>query len=165
MQPLILFLVILFVLVDGINSQTVLKAVSPESEGLSSGRLNRLDVNIEQWIKEDQLNGAAAIILRNGKIVYHKAFGFANKQRNVPMKVDNIFRIASMTKPVISVAAMMLYEEGKFLLSDPLSKFIPEFKNPVVLDKYNAADTTFTTVPAKREITIREIGRASCREK
>jgi CubicO group peptidase (beta-lactamase class C family) len=62
-----------------------------------------------------------------------------------------------MTKPIISVAAMMLYEEGKFLLTDPVSKFIPEFKNPVVLDKYNAADTTYTTVPAKREITMRDI--------
>jgi CubicO group peptidase (beta-lactamase class C family) len=73
------------------------------------------------------------------------------------MKVDNIFRIASMTKPIISAAAMMLYEEGKFLLTDPISKFIPEFKNPVVLDKYNAADTSYTTVPAKREITMRDI--------
>ena len=73
------------------------------------------------------------------------------------MKNDNIFRIASMTKPIISVAAMMLFEDGKFLLTDPISKFIPEFKNPVVLDKYNAADTTYTTVPAKREITMRDI--------
>jgi len=62
-----------------------------------------------------------------------------------------------MTKPIISVAAMMLFEEGKFLLTDPVSKFIPEFKNAVVLDKYNTADTTYTTVPAKREITMRDI--------
>jgi CubicO group peptidase (beta-lactamase class C family) len=138
-------------------SQTALQQSIPESQGLSSERLKQIDANINQWIKEDQLNGATMIILRNGKIVYHKAFGFANKQQNIPMKTDNIFRIASMTKPVISVAAMMLYEEGKFLLTDLLSKYIPEFKNPVVLDKYNAADTTYTTVPAKREITIRDI--------
>jgi CubicO group peptidase (beta-lactamase class C family) len=136
-------------------SQTSL--VKPESEGLSSERLKQIDANIDQWIKDDQLNGATIIILRNGKIVYQKAFGFANKQQNIPMKNDNIFRIASMTKPIISVAAMMLYEEGKFLLTDPISKFIPEFKNPVVLDKYNATDTTYTTVPAKREITMRDI--------
>ena len=136
-------------------SQTSL--VKPESEGLSSERLKQVDANINQWIKDEQLNGATMIILRNGKIVYQKAFGFANKQQNISMKNDNIFRIASMTKPIISVAAMMLYEEGKFLLTDPISKFIPEFKNPVVLDKYNSADTTYTTVPAKREITMRDI--------
>jgi len=136
-------------------SQIVLQSVNPETQGISSERLKQLDANINQWIKEGQLNGATAIILRNGKIVYHKAFGFASE--NVPMKTGNIFRIASMTKPIISVAAMMLYEEGKFLLTDPISKFIPEFKNPVVLDKYNAADTTYITVPAKREITMRDI--------
>src|SRR5438045_1427419 len=134
-------------------SQTSL--VKPETEGLSSERLKRIDTNIDQWIKEGQLNGATFIILRNGKVVYHKAFGFASE--NVPMRTDNIFRIASMTKPIISVAAMMLYEDGKFLLTDSISKFIPEFKKPVVLDKYNAADTTYTTVPAKREITMRDI--------
>jgi CubicO group peptidase (beta-lactamase class C family) len=137
--------------------QTKLQAVTPESQNISTERLNRIDIQIDQWIKEEQLNGATAIILRNGKIVYYKAFGFANKQQNIPMKNDNIFRIASMTKPIISVAAMMLYEEGKFLLTDPISKFIPEFKNPAVLDKYNAADTTYTTLPAKREITMRDV--------
>ena len=138
-------------------SQTKLQTANPESEGISSERLKLIDANIDQWIKEEQLNGATAIILRNGKIVYYKSFGFANKQQNIPMKNDNIFRIASMTKPIISVAAMILYEEGKFLLTDPVSKFIPEFKNAVVLDKYNASDTTYTTVPAKREITMRDI--------
>jgi len=143
--------------VFSISQTALLRSVDPETEGISSERLKHIDANIEQWINEEQLNGATAIILRNGKIVYYKSFGFANKQQNIPMKKDNIFRIASMTKPIISVAAMMLYEEGKFLLTDPISKFIPEFKNPLVLDKYNAADTTYTTVPAKREITMRDI--------
>ena len=156
MKLFISVMVILFPFLHSI-SQAVLPTVNPETQGFSSERLKQLDANINQWIKEDQLNGATAIILRNGKIVYHKSFGFANKQQNVPMKNDNIFRIASMTKPIISVAAMMLYEEGRFLLTDPISKFIPEFKDPVVLDKYNATDTTYTTVPAKREITMRDI--------
>ena len=156
MKLFISVMVILFPFLDSI-SQAVLPTVNPETQGFSSERLKQLDANINQWIKEDQLNGATAIILRNGKIVYHKSFGFANKQQNVPMKNDNIFRIASMTKPIISVAAMMLYEEGRFLLTDPISKFIPEFKDLVVLDKYNATDTTYTTVPAKREITMRDI--------
>ena len=156
MKLFISVMVILFPFLDSI-SQAVLPTVNPETQGFSSERLKQLDANINQWIKEDQLNGATAIILRNGKIVYRKSFGFANKQQNVPMKNDNIFRIASMTKPIISVAAMMLYEEGRFLLTDPISKFIPEFKDLVVLDKYNATDTTYTTVPAKREITMRDI--------
>ena len=156
MKKAILSIVFLFALAGALFSQT-LQSVSPETEGLSSERLKQIDANIEQWMKEEQLNGATAIILRNGKIVYHKSFGFANKQQNIPMKNDHIFRIASMTKPIISVAAMILYEEGKFLLTDPISKFIPEFKNPDVLDKYNAADTSYTTVSAKREITIRDI--------
>jgi len=138
-------------------SQSILQSVSPETEGMSAERLKLIDANINQWIKEEQLNGATAIILRNGKIVYQKAFGSANKEQSIPMKNDNIFRIASMTKPIISVAAMMLYEDGKFLLTDPVPKFIPEFKDPVVLDKYNAADTSYTTVPAKREITMRDV--------
>jgi len=155
MKAVILSVVFLLSFFINSFSQIVLQSVNPETQGISSGRLKQLDANINQWIKEGQLNGATAIILRNGKIVYHKAFGFASE--NVPMKTNNIFRIASMTKPIISVAAMILYEEGKFLLTDPISKFIPEFKNPVVLDKYNAADTTYTTVPAKREITMRDI--------
>ena len=156
MKVFISLMTILFIVCNTSFSQA-LQPVSPETEGLSSERLKKIDENIEQWIREGQLNGATAIILRNGKIVYHKSFGFANKEQNIPLKNDHIFRIASMTKPIVSVAAMMLYEEGKFLLTDPISKFIPEFKNPVVLDKYNAADTTYTTVPAKREITMRDV--------
>lgn len=157
MKHLILSVVLLLTFFVTSFSQNVLQTVSPETEGISSERLKQIDANIEQWIKEEQLNGATAIILRNGKIVYHKSFGFANKEQHIRMKNDNIFRIASMTKPIISVAAMMLYEEGKFLLTDPVSKFIPEFKSPVVLDKYDPTDTTYTTAPAKREITIRDI--------
>jgi CubicO group peptidase (beta-lactamase class C family) len=157
MKPVILSVVFLFSFIINSFSQIVLRSANPETEGLSFERLKQIDANINQWIKEEQLNGATVIILRNGKIVYYKSFGFANKQQNIPMKKDNIFRIASMTKPIISVAAMMLFEDGKFLLTDPISKFIPEFKNPVVLDKYNAADTNYTTVPAKREITMRDI--------
>jgi len=156
MKIIISFMLLCFFFSFNSFSQT-LQSVSPETQGISSERLKQIDANIHQWIKEDQLNGATAIILRNGKIVYHRSFGLADKEKNIPMRNDHIYRIASMTKPIISVAAMMLYEEGKFLLTDPISKFIPEFKNPVVLDKYNVSDTTYTTLPAKREITIRDV--------
>ena len=153
LTSLLLFTSVLFL--QKAIGQIKLQSVTPESQNISTERLNRIDTQIDQWIKEEQLNGATAIILRNGKIVYHKALGFAGE--NAPMKTGNIFRIASMTKPIISIAAMMLFEDGKFLLTDPISKFIPEFKDPVVLDKYNAADTTYTTVPTKREITMGDI--------
>ncbi|MDQ3278248.1 MAG: beta-lactamase family protein, partial [Bacteroidota bacterium] len=98
-----------------------------------------------------------ALIVRNGKIVYHKAFGFDDPEKKDPIRTDDIYRIASQTKAITSVAAMMLYEEGKFLLDDPLSRYIPEFANPIVLDKFNATDSSYTTVPAKSEITIRQL--------
>ena len=155
MKSFISFTILFFVYT--VSFSQTLQQATPESQGLSSERLKQVDANIDQWIKEDQLNGATMLILKNGKIVYNKAFGFANKEQNISMRTDHIFRIASMTKTIISVGAMMLYEEGKFLLTDPISKYIPEFKNPVVIDKYNEADTTYTTIPAKREITIRDI--------
>ena len=95
MKPVILSIVFLFSFFINSFSQIVLQSIKPETEGISSERLKQLDTNIDQWIKEGQLNGATAIILRNGKIVYHKAFGFAGE--NVAMKTGNIFRIASMT--------------------------------------------------------------------
>jgi CubicO group peptidase (beta-lactamase class C family) len=128
-----------------------------QTSGSSAERLKRIDNFIQQYIKDGQMNGAVALVLHNGKIMYHKSFGYASKEKNELMKNDHIFRIASMTKPIVSVAAMILFEEGKFLLDDPVSKFIPEFKNPTVFDKYNAADTTYTTTPAKREITVRHL--------
>jgi CubicO group peptidase (beta-lactamase class C family) len=101
--------------------------------------------------------GAVAIICRNGKIVYHKSFGKADVPGNRAMKNDDIFRIASMSKAVTATAIMMLWEEGFFQLDDPISKYIPEFANPVVLDRFSLADSSFTGKPAGKEITIRQL--------
>ena len=97
------------------------------------------------------------MIARNGKIVYYRSYGWDDRENKKPLKRNAIFRIASQTKAITSVAVMMLYEEGKFLLDDPVSKYIHSFKNPRVLDKFNPADTTYTTVPASREVTIRDL--------
>ncbi|MFZ9660807.1 MAG: serine hydrolase domain-containing protein [Chitinophagaceae bacterium] len=134
-----------------------LTIAAPESAGYSSERLNRIDANVQQWINENKMNGAVAFIARDGKIVYNKAFGVANLNTKEPMSTEHIFRIASQTKAITSLAIMMLYEEGKLMLNDPVSKFIPEFKNPKVIEKFNLADTTWTSVPAKREITIKDL--------
>src|SRR5437773_2406523 len=90
-------------------------------------------------------------------IVYYKGLDYDHIDKKTPIKKDAICRIASQTKAITSVAVMMLYEEGKLLLCDPISKYIPEFKNPKVMNKFNAADTSYTTVAAKREITIRDL--------
>jgi CubicO group peptidase (beta-lactamase class C family) len=134
-----------------------LQPANPESVGFSSERLKRIDDNINEWLKDGRLNGCGALIIRNGKIIYNKAFGYDDLEKTKPIRTDNIFRIASQTKAITSTAIMMLYEEGKFLLDDPISRYIPEFTKPQVLDKFNAADTTYTTVPAKSEITIRQL--------
>jgi CubicO group peptidase (beta-lactamase class C family) len=134
-----------------------LPTADPESVGISAERLSRLDQFVQRYINEGRLNGTTGIILKDGKIVYHKAFGQSDMDTKVAMQKDQIFRIASMTKPIVSVAVMMLWEEGKFALEDPISKFIPAFKNTRVLDRYNSKDTSFTTLPAKREITIRHL--------
>ena len=128
-----------------------LDKAAPDSVGLSAARLARVDAALKPYIDNKQLAGAVVAIARKNKTVYMKSFGAADIDSNKAMTNNAIFRIASMTKPVTSVAVMMLYEEGKFLLDDPIAKFIPEFKEPKVL----IADGN--TVPAKREITIRDL--------
>ena len=102
-----------------------LQPATPETVGISSERLKRLDKNFSEWLSDGRLNGAVALVARNGKIVYHKAFGYDDLGKTRPMKTDMIFRIASQTKAITSVAVMILYEEGKFLLDDDVSMYIP----------------------------------------
>jgi CubicO group peptidase (beta-lactamase class C family) len=135
----------------------VLTPAKPESVGLSSERLNRVDHVIQEYINQQWIPGAVVLIARNGKIVHHKAFGSYTADKKTILKKDAIFRIASQTKAITSVAVMMLYEEGKFLLDDRISKYIPEFAKPTVLKTFNEADSSYTTEPAKNEITIRHL--------
>jgi CubicO group peptidase (beta-lactamase class C family) len=153
----ITFLTLLFCFTFQVSFSQTLKEVIPESAGMSSERLQRLDKVLQEYVDKKWIAGGSAIIARDGKIVYYKATGYNDVENKTKLKRDDIFRIASQTKAITSVAVMMLYEEGKFLLKDPVSKYIPEFKNQQVLDKFNAADTTYTTVPSKREITIHDL--------
>jgi CubicO group peptidase (beta-lactamase class C family) len=150
---------ILFILISAYScaQTTELKEASPLSVRVSEERLTRIDKMIQQNIDSGWIAGAVGFIARDGNIVYDKSFGLNDVEKKTLMRRDDIFRIASQTKAITSVAVMMLFEEGKFLLDDPISKYIPEFANPVVLDKFNEKDTTFTTVKAKREITIRDL--------
>jgi CubicO group peptidase (beta-lactamase class C family) len=137
--------------------QTGLKPASPESVNVSSDRLARIDKMIQQGIDSGWIAGAVGFIARDSKIIYDKSFGVSDISSKMPLKTDDIFRIASQTKAITSVAVMTLFEEGKFLLDDPISKFIPEFANPTIIEKFNGNDTTYTTTPGRREITIRDL--------
>lgn len=134
-----------------------LDKIVPEKVGLSSQRLNRIEEMINTSIINNEIPGAVVLVARDGKIAYHKAFGYSDVENKKKMKKDDIFRIASQTKAITATAVMMLWEEGKFQLDDPISKYIPEFANAQILDTFNEADSSFTTVPAKRQITIRQL--------
>ncbi|SDD62317.1 CubicO group peptidase, beta-lactamase class C family [Pricia antarctica] len=130
---------------------------SPENVGMSPERLSKIDAMLKKAIAEDQVPGAVALIARNGKIIFYNAYGMADNMVKKEMKKDAIFRIASQTKAITSTAVMMLWEEGKFQLDDPISKYIPEFGKAQILDTFNEADSTYTANPAKDQITIRDL--------
>ncbi|MSQ58198.1 MAG: class A beta-lactamase-related serine hydrolase [Betaproteobacteria bacterium] len=137
-----------------------LPEATPESTGMSSERLQRLTQVMQKAIDKDDLPGVVVMLARNGKLVYSKGFGMQDKARAVPMRTDSIFRAYSMTKPVVSVAAMILVEEGKLTLQEPISKYLPEFKEMKVGVETTDPATgkmTFSTVPAKRPITVQDL--------
>ncbi|GLR18385.1 serine hydrolase domain-containing protein [Portibacter lacus] len=152
MTRYIYFLLLLFPI--SLTSQSASKA--SKTEGFSTERLERITNMLTSEIENQHIPGAVALISRNGKIVYLESFGNADAEGK-PLKKDAIFRIASQTKAITSTAVMMLWEEAKFKLDDPISKYIPEFKNPKVLKSFHYNDTTYTSTPAKREITIRDL--------
>jgi CubicO group peptidase (beta-lactamase class C family) len=135
-------------------------AAAPEEVGLSAERLERITTAIQKTVDDKRIAGGVALVARRGQVVYLKAVGMADRDAKKPMHPDSIFRICSMTKPITSVAVMMLYEEGHFLLNQPVSDFIPEFKNLKVLDPPFPQDKTSppgALVDAKRPITIRHL--------
>lgn len=137
-----------------------LSVVEPEEVGLSSDRLEHLTRVVQQNVEEDRLAGSVVLLAREGNVAYLKAAGMQDREAGLPMKENTIFRMASMTKPITSVAVMMLYEEGRFRLSDPVSKYIPAFEDVRVLaDSANGAASSEepATVPAERPITIRHL--------
>ncbi|HYM75332.1 MAG TPA: serine hydrolase domain-containing protein [Candidatus Dormibacteraeota bacterium] len=132
-----------------------LPAGKPESVGLSAERLDRIASAVQRDIDNKRIAGAVTLVVRHGKVAWFKAQGMSDREAAKPMPTDAMFRICSMTKPITSLAVMMLYEEGKFLLDDPVSKYLPEFKNPKVLVKPASGDPY--TIPATKEITIRDL--------
>ncbi len=134
-----------------------LSPISPEEVGISSERLNRIDVLVNQYIDDGKFPGAVVQISRKGKTVYSKSYGSSDIEGNLPMNIDNIFRIASQTKAITTVALMTLYEHGKFLLDDPVHLYIPEFEDPTILVSLDRETGKMVTEPAKGQITIRHL--------
>jgi CubicO group peptidase (beta-lactamase class C family) len=135
-------------------------AVTPEEVGLASSRLAHIRTVMNRHVSEKQIPGAAGLIARRGKIAYQEAFGMADVEAGKPMRLDTIHRIYSMTKPITSVAVMMLYEEGKFQLNDPVGKYLPEFaKMQVAIEEKDpqTGKATLKTAPAKRPVTVRDL--------
>ncbi len=136
-----------------------LPTAAPADVGV--GRLDRITSLFKADTAAQRLPGAVVMIARNGKVVYHEAFGVRDPETGAPMQKDSIFRMYSMTKPITGVAVLMLMEEGKLRLSDPVSKYLPALKNPkVMMETVDAQGRRVaSTVPANREITIQDLMR------
>jgi CubicO group peptidase (beta-lactamase class C family) len=153
-------LILLAALVTVPLSAATITLSKPEESGMSSERLARIRPLIQSHIAAKDLSGAVTLVARRGKVIHFEAHGLADVEANRPMQTGTLFRMASMTKPLTAVSILMLLEDGKLLLSDPVSKYIAEFKNPKVAvwnlpnDPRGAGSTL---VPARREITIKDL--------
>jgi CubicO group peptidase (beta-lactamase class C family) len=147
------------------TARNTLPIAEPESVDISSERLRRIRVAMQRYVDKKLVPGVVSLVARRGKVVYLDAIGFRYVEEKLPMTTDTIFRIASMTKAITSVALMTLFEEGHFLLSDPVSNWIPEFADPKVAVRVpverrsegGAASSQVKLYPANRPITIRHL--------
>ena len=151
------FLLGFFLSFSFILSAQVIDRSNKPNPSVDYTRLAYIDTLINNYIKNDWVKGVVTLVIKDNQLVQYKGYGYLDATTKKPMSADAMFRIMSQTKAITSVGIMILYEQGKLLLDEPVGNFIPEFKNQAVLDKYNAADTTYTTVPAKRNITIRDL--------
>jgi len=136
---------------------TTLTKEAPSTVGMSRERLDKIETMLQEAVDAQEIPGAVALIVRKGGIVLHESFGLADHASQKEMTSDAIFRIASQSKAITATAVMMLWEEGKFRLDDPISNYIPEFKNPQILETFNEADSSYTTLAADKEISIRHL--------
>jgi len=137
-----------------------LPSTTPENVGVSTDRLARIDDFVERHLEAHHFAGAVTVVARHGQVVQFKAYGMQDIEAGVPMSEGSIFRIYSMTKPITSVAVMMLFEEGHFLLNDPVSRYLPEFEGlEVGVEEVDEAtqERVLKTVPTNREVSIRDL--------
>lgn len=134
-----------------------LHAQRPGDGGVDPRRLARIDSTFTALVAQRRIPGVVTLVIRDGRVVHHKAFGTRDMATGAPLRTDDIFRIASQTKAITTVAAMMLWEEGRFRLDDPVSRYLPDFEKMTVLDRFEPRDSSFTTRPARRRMTIRQL--------
>ena len=146
---------LLYAIVFLSHAQTI--RLNTKNNAVDYERLAKIDGLVNDYINKNWLTGAVSIVIKDNQVIQYKGYGYADMATKKPMQKDQLFRIMSQTKAITSAGILILYEQGKLLLDQPISEFIPEFKNPVVLDKFNDADTSYTTHPAKREITFRDL--------
>jgi CubicO group peptidase (beta-lactamase class C family) len=155
MKKLLNIFLVLFVLQTAI-AQT-LSPIIVKHSGIHYERLAQIDTLLKHYENKNWMVGDVVIIVKDNQVVYYKGHGYSNLSNKKPMQADAIFRIASQTKAITSLGIMQLFEQGKLGLDQNISDFIPEFKNPKLIKSFNRSDSSFTTVPAKREITFRDL--------
>lgn len=131
--------------------------VAPEKVGMISDSLAKIDQMVNAFVKAKKYPGAVTLIAKEGKIIYESEVGFSDSLKTEPYRKDHLFRMASMTKPIVSVAAMQLIEKGKLSLDDKVGKYIPSFKSTEILTGFNTEDSTWTSKPTKTTPTIRQL--------
>jgi CubicO group peptidase (beta-lactamase class C family) len=137
-----------------------LPTTRPAKVGISPERLHRIDAVLRDHVERGHVAGAVGLLARRGKVVWFQAFGWRDRETKAPMPRDAVFRIASMSKPITSVAVMMLVEDGKILLSDPVSRYLPELGHLQVAVEHRDGpngEVRVETVPAEREITVQDL--------
>ena len=158
---IILIVTLVFLLVQStVVWSDVLPVVKPEAVGLSSQRLERLGAVLRADVEQGKIPGAVVLVARRGKIAYYESFGMRDKEVKAPMKKDAIFRIYSMTKPIVTVGVMLLNQEGKLFLADPVSKYVPELgKLKVCAETTNTqtGEATCADTPSLRDMTIHDL--------
>jgi|GEM_PF-59509 len=134
-----------------------LPEVQPQTVGLSPAHLTKIDDLCQEYLDKGWLPGGTILIARQGKVAYFKSWGYSNKDTKTPYRNDDIYRIASMTKGITTTAILQLVEQGKLRLDDPIAWYIPAFKQSKVIDTFNPKDTSFTTIAANKQISIRHL--------
>jgi CubicO group peptidase (beta-lactamase class C family) len=149
--------ILFFIFVSFAASAQILSPIQKSHPQMDDKRLAYIDTVMEEYIQKNWLVGSTTLVVKDNAVVYHKSHGYADLANKKPMPADAIYRIMSQTKAITSVAIMQLFEQGKLRLDQPVGDFIPEYATQTVLKDFNPADSSYTTEPAKRKITIRDL--------
>lgn len=142
---------------SALYSQVLERKIITDKEDIDYKHLELIHKTTQEYIENHWEAGIVTLVVKDNQLVHYQGHGYADWEKKTPMQADAIFRIMSQTKAITSLAAMQLFEQGKFQLDQKISDFIPEFKNPQLVDTFNPADSSYTTKPASREITFRDL--------